>query len=122
MSIIAHQETDPTGLRLVVEQDDHPLNPRLEFDNHCRMVCWHRRYRLGDPHDFAEPADFQRAMHGKRHLELPLYLYDHSGLTIATTPFSCPWDSGQVGWIAVERAPLLAAFPTGLPQSNRTRA
>jgi hypothetical protein len=29
----------------------------------------------------------------------PLYLYDHSGITIATTPFGCRWDSGQVGYI-----------------------
>ena len=25
---------------------------------------------------------------------LPLYLYDHSGITMNTTGFSCPWDSG----------------------------
>ena len=30
---------------------------------------------------------------------LPLYLYDHSGITMNTFGFSCPWDSGQVGWI-----------------------
>lgn len=30
---------------------------------------------------------------------LPLYLYDHGGITMSTTNFSCPWDSGQVGWI-----------------------
>jgi len=30
---------------------------------------------------------------------LPLYLYDHSGITMNTTGFSCPWDSGQVGYI-----------------------
>jgi len=30
---------------------------------------------------------------------LPLYLYDHSGITMRTTPFSCIWDSGQVGII-----------------------
>lgn len=30
---------------------------------------------------------------------LPLYLYDHSGITMNTGGFSCPWDSGQVGWI-----------------------
>lgn len=29
---------------------------------------------------------------------LPLYLYDHSGITISHGSFSCPWDSGQVGW------------------------
>ena len=30
---------------------------------------------------------------------LPLYLYDHGGITMSTGPFSCPWDSGQVGHI-----------------------
>ena len=25
---------------------------------------------------------------------LPLYLYDHGGLTMNTSAFSCPWDSG----------------------------
>ena len=26
-------------------------------------------------------------------------MYDHSGLWINTTGFSCPWDSGQIGYI-----------------------
>ena len=30
---------------------------------------------------------------------LPLYLYDHSGITMRCHSFACPWDSGQVGWI-----------------------
>ena len=34
---------------------------------------------------------------------LPVYMYDHSGITLATTPFSCRWDSGLVGWIFVTR-------------------
>jgi hypothetical protein len=33
----------------------------------------------------------------------PLYLYDHSGITMQTRPFSCPWDSGQVGYIWVTK-------------------
>lgn len=35
----------------------------------------------------------------KKAIVLPLYLYDHSGITMRTSPFSCPWDSGQVGFI-----------------------
>lgn len=35
---------------------------------------------------------------------LPVYLYDHSGLTISTRPFYSPWDSGQVGFIYVTPA------------------
>jgi hypothetical protein len=31
---------------------------------------------------------------------LPVYMYDHSGLVLQTAPFSDPWDSGQVGYIA----------------------
>ena len=34
---------------------------------------------------------------------LPLYLYDHSGLTMNTTGFSCGWDSGQVGYIFITK-------------------
>lgn len=35
----------------------------------------------------------------KANVVLPLHLYDHSGITMSTTSFSCRWDSGQVGWI-----------------------
>jgi hypothetical protein len=30
-------------------------------------------------------------------------MYDHSGYTIRTTPFSCPWDSGQLGFIYISK-------------------
>lgn len=28
----------------------------------------------------------------------PVYAYEHGGMTISLAPFSCPWDSGQIGW------------------------
>lgn len=34
---------------------------------------------------------------------LPVYLYDHSGITVSTSSFSCRWDSGQVGFIYVTK-------------------
>ncbi len=34
---------------------------------------------------------------------LPVYMLDHSGITINTTGFSCPWDSGQIGFIYVDK-------------------
>ena len=37
----------------------------------------------------------------KKTVMLPLNLYDHSGITMSTSKFSCPWDSGQVGYIYV---------------------
>lgn len=36
-------------------------------------------------------------------IRLPLYLYDHGGITMKTSPFTCAWDSGQVGFIYVTK-------------------
>lgn len=38
---------------------------------------------------------------------LPLYLYDHSGITMNTGEFSCRWDSGQVGYIYTDKNTIL---------------
>lgn len=42
-----------------------------------------------------------KALVEKHYIKLPLYLYDHSGITMNTTGFSCGWDSGKVGFIYV---------------------
>lgn len=39
----------------------------------------------------------------KYYIMLPVYMYSHSGITINTTGFSCPWDSGQIGYIYVSK-------------------
>ena len=43
---------------LQVMYDDEPLNPREDYDNFGHMMCWHRRYNLGDENRFADPNDF----------------------------------------------------------------
>ena len=111
MSVILHEERDACGLTLIVSADPDPIDPRTEFEQLGRLVCWHRRYALGDKHDWPSPEEFEVAMEKRPHIRLPVYLYDHSGITISTVPFSCPWDSGQIGWIFVEWTKLRAAFP-----------
>jgi hypothetical protein len=74
------------------------------------MVCWNRRYDLGDKHDYASPADFREDVDFDACVILPLYLYDHSGITMSTGPFDCPWDSGQVGWIVCDTETLEREF------------
>jgi hypothetical protein len=69
------------------------------------MVCFHRRYNLGDKHEWTAPGLVKYA-ESKKCISLPLYLYDHSGISISTTPFTgraqhAEWDSGQVGYIIV---------------------
>lgn len=43
-------------------------------------------------------------------LILPIYLYDHSGLSINTTGFSCKWDSGKVGYIYVSHKDIESKY------------
>lgn len=93
-------------MKLKIEQDEDPQNPRTEWDNIGKMVCFHKQYCLGDKTDLMS-GDFNGWDELEEHLKqehglfvsLPLYLYDHSGITISTEPFSCPWDSGRVGLI-----------------------
>jgi hypothetical protein len=95
---------------LKVEHDDDPMNPRREWDNLGTMVCFHKRYDLGDKTDYRS-QDFdswEELEEGILENEgevvmLPLYLYDHSGITISTSPFGCNWDSGKVGIIFVSK-------------------
>ncbi len=94
---------------LEIEQDSSPDSPRT-WDNLGTMVCFHKRYDLGDKTDYrSEDYDsWDELRQGIIDNEgevfmLPLYLYDHSGITISTRPFNCNWDSGQVGYIFVSK-------------------
>ena len=43
----AHVETYKNH-EINIEYDENPSNPRTEWDNFGKMVCWHPRYNLGD--------------------------------------------------------------------------
>lgn len=97
------------GSTLKIFPDEYPESPR-NWDNLSQMVCFHKRYKLGDDHsydceDFNNWSDLQARIGEDNDLAviLPLYLLDHSGITISTKPFSCPWDSGQVGFVFVTK-------------------
>ena len=98
------------GLTLKLYQDEMGQDGPRDWDNLGTMVCWHSRYNLGDKNEMKTPGDFMDWWNGKNKYEteggkggeiLSLYLYDHSGITMNTGGFNCPWDSGQVGYIYV---------------------
>ena len=84
-----------------ISYDEFADSPREAYENLGTMVCWHRRYNLGDEQPKLEPHEFYREILRKGDVFLPLYLLDHSGLTMSTSDFGDPWDSGQVGWIYI---------------------
>ena len=93
------------GCSLEIYTDDSPESPR-EDDNMGTMICFHKRYNIGDNHEYKND-DFNSWDELQQQIEkdndiaciFPLYLMDHSGLSISISPFGCPWDSGQVGFI-----------------------
>ncbi len=156
-----YHEEEYRGCTIRLEYDRGAESPR-DWCNVGTMVCWHRRYNLGDEQPKCGPSDWfrknitpaiwdaekdrreqeiraryakvaesgfttpeqheeheddlnnelddvERTMENddalcqelfdKDHVRLPLYLYDHSGITMSTGRFSCPWDSGRVGFI-----------------------
>lgn len=190
---------------LLLKDDDMPGNPREEHDCFGTMVCFHRRYRLGDKHGYDGPegflhrlvsdevpakdmiayvkegkadgvkfeynptsrqwevnaysdflkkwiteAEFQAPVKGQENeisealaecmgiseLEklvrercciLPLYLYDHSMISISTGSFigravHAEWDSGQVGWIYATKEDVIKEYGSdGLTPENREK-
>ena len=116
---------------LEVMQDECPDDPR-RWGSLCTMICWHRRYKLGDDHSFESPDEFMQHLYldvTKKHwcddhesddwqdvykelqktdrvLIKQINLYDHSGITISTSseyPYNDRWDSCCVGFIYVTK-------------------
>lgn len=111
----ALEQFEVDGLTVKIFQDEDAESPRVDYDNAGKMVCWHNRYTLGDKHTFHDPEGFLEwwKENGKGGILLPLFLYDHSGLTMSTREFSCPWDSGQVGFIYATKETILKEWGKG---------
>jgi len=100
-----------------VVADETAEDPREMQDHLGTMSCRHDHYDLGD-----EKAPWDTRKDAERYFEkegavwLPLYLMDHSGLTMST---SCSmfracdshgWDWGLVGFIWVSKEKALAEY------------
>ncbi len=103
-------ETKTIGkYEITILPDEDPRNPR-EDDNLGTMVCFHPNYNLGDKHEYRQ-GDYcgwdelgdAISKNEDAGVILPLYLFDHSGITISTRPFNCPFDSMRVGFIFISK-------------------
>lgn len=105
------------GYTVEVTYDMDPESPR-EWDNACRLVMSHNRYRFPNEADVDFDAydgwdEVEKALRSKHraHLIVPVYMYDHSGLAFrAGRGFgdvdSGRWDWGQVGFAYLTKSDL----------------
>ena len=80
-------------------QDCDMESPR-EWDNLGTFVNYHQKYLIGDVNKSVMSKVTKDA------ISLPVYIYDHGNISLNTTGFSCPWDSGQIGFIYVEKSKI----------------
>lgn len=89
--------------------DEDYAGPR-ENDNIVTFALYHRRYGLGDKKEYDEASDLTEWLEeNKATVEvMAIYGYEHGGITISCAPFSCPWDSGQLGVAYITKGKALS--------------
>lgn len=144
-----HIETiEYKGHSIEIYQDIDPINPIDEYEWLGKMYCSHSRYILGHS-QFSDGMDalYQAIQdinpnYQKVHLHyenkssndfcnmywdylqeyaiaLRIYMYDHSGITINTSGFNCPWDSGQIGFIFVSKTAIRKEYGWNIISAKR---
>ena len=93
--------------------DEFPESPR-QWDCFGKIIAWHPHYTLGEI-NLNRPTQHEiNEEMGTPIVVLAIYCYEHSGITISTSnnqyPFNDIWDSGQVGFIYVDRETILKEF------------
>ena len=98
------------GYEIEIYYDQDAQDPYEWCDQYTTMITMHRRYNIGQKHsyrgqDYTGWDDLLKQLHKDYNIVVvePLYMYEHGGVAVSTTPFSCPWDSGQFGWVFITR-------------------
>jgi len=109
----AIEEYEVDGLVVKILPDDGDDNNPRDWDNLGTMICFHKRYDLGDKHDYHsydysswEEVREDIIKRENPEVVLALYLYDHSGISMScshTYPYNDIWDAGQVGFIFISK-------------------
>jgi hypothetical protein len=99
------------GITGRIELDEGGTESPISGDDAVKIAALHRRYINPNPEcgtDVEELDEWARENAGEWEA-FALFMYDHSGTIYkpsrgGSSPFSCPWDSGRVGFIFLKRS------------------
>ena len=119
----AHTE-EKDGITIKIIADEDAQNPFTEWDGLPDLIGWHRRYNFNTRKEDKNvtPEDFQREAKAQGYIIRPLFMYDHSGLAFSTAPFSCQWDSGQLGFIFFTPEKIKTCYGDEVPTPEQLEA
>lgn len=115
-----HDDLEDTVLAMIAKYDDVFEERLEEWWNHnydkrgiAKAQCTGREYSKAMAELSAERRELIQRKAERYYVILPLYVYEHSGVTMNTSGFSCPWDSGQVGiiYVSFEEAEKQYGYP-----------
>lgn len=87
--------------------NDFILNKIKEVSTKDYRACERKiiqQNTIGDGEAGKAVQQFIHDTFSKHYYHEPLFMYDHSGISISTSPFSCQWDSGRIGMIYERKA------------------
>lgn len=114
-------ETEELGsVRIETYYDEDPMNPR-DWDNLATFDIYHRKYKLADEAGDLHFRNFDTFEEWKEEIDavviIPLYLYDHSGITIQAGAAN-DWDSTDVGYAYITNETATQAFGPATQQTS----
>ncbi len=105
------------GFEVSIYYSDAPDDPRAEWDHESVLYSNHRylnpdncnidelmgKYGVNDIESLCEHLD-------KDYIWTKVYMYEHSGIALSTTPFNGMWDTGLLGILTVEKSKVRECF------------
>ena len=115
-----HRKGDRTQ-RVRIFRDEYAENPWEESELLAEVLHVSTRFvfpneTTGDTDEIADIAEGIRKDGG---LVQAFYLYEHSGVQVSTSPFGCPWDSGQIGFIVIRKETIDKEFSGDMEMAKR---
>jgi len=92
--------------------DTLKLNPRENCDHLSVMACWKRNSTIGDVQPSCSPKEWMEEKENvpKGSVVLNIFIYEHSGIVLSSSPFGDPWDSGQLGFMVMTPDKILEGW------------
>ena len=105
MHVIKEKQIGPYKVKLVPDSYGDQECPLEGINNDGMMfVTFERRSTLSNYHQFGLPKDALEFAKREKWEVFNLYKYEHGGISYNIHPYSCPWDSGQVGIILIKKS------------------
>lgn len=96
------QTTNHNGHTIIILPDDDMEDPRNWSS--MKMVTSKNNHYIRSDFEFDEKTDLNDIANPDENWQIPAFAYIHGKVALSTGKFSCPWDSGQIGFVIAPKS------------------